>query len=233
MFAVFGSVGLAVRNIVLYLASLLKLEAAPGLATLVLLCALIVGLIFFLAANARRRQAIAWLRQHIEQATDKDALAANIDVVSASIEAEASSAPRRQIAEAWKEYRATLITHEADGQIFIRNAVRPSIFFNADDLNFGPGFWKVVPGLFVTIGLFLTFLGLISALSSMDLTADKVQNSLRDLLTIASAKFIMSLTGLFCSIIFTIGSIPHCDVFLDPFYPRTEHRILALDLSQE
>jgi hypothetical protein len=31
-----------------------------------------------------------------------------------------------------------------------------------------------------------------------------VQASLRDLLTIASAKFIMSLTGLFCSIVFTV-----------------------------
>ncbi len=57
----------------------------------------------------------------------------------------------------------------------------------------------------MTIGLFLTFLGLISALGAMDLsTPDKVQSSLRELLLIASAKFIMSLTGLLCSIVFTV-----------------------------
>ena len=97
------------------------------------------------------------------------------------------------------------MAHDEHGTTILRNSVRPSLFFNADDLGFSPGFWRIVPGLFVTVGLFLTFLGLISALNSMDLSADKVQGSLKALLTIASAKFIMSLTGLFCSIAFTIA----------------------------
>jgi len=55
--------------------------------------------------------------------------------------------------------------------------------------------WRVVPGLFVSIGLPLTFLGLISALNQMGMTGNDT-NAMRDLMTIASAKFIMSLAGL-------------------------------------
>jgi len=73
-------------------------------------------------------------------------------------------------------------------------------------LHFTQGFWRIIPGLFVTIGLSLTFLGLISALNSMSTSLDDGgSGALEGLLTIASAKFIMSLTGLCCSIVFTIG----------------------------
>lgn len=110
------------------------------------------------------------------------------------------------MAEAWKEYRETHIVDDQDGKLVVRNAVRPSQFFNLDDLHFTQGFWRIVPGLFVTIGLSLTFLGLISALNSMSTSLDDGGSAaLEGLLTIASAKFIMSLTGLCCSIVFTIG----------------------------
>ncbi|RUV24360.1 hypothetical protein EOD29_35720, partial [Mesorhizobium sp. M1A.T.Ca.IN.004.03.1.1] len=66
------------------------------------------------------------------------------------------------------------------------------------------GFWRIVPGLFVSVGLFLTFLGLIAALSTMAQGAEIDSGVMRQLLSVASAKFIMSLTGLFCSIVFTI-----------------------------
>ncbi|PJN93762.1 hypothetical protein CNY89_18565, partial [Amaricoccus sp. HAR-UPW-R2A-40] len=111
---------------------------------------------------------------------------------------------RGHIAETWKEYRDTLIDQTVDGQTVLRNSARPSMFFNLDDLGFGAGFARFIPGLFVTAGLFLTFLGLISALTSMDLSGGNSTAALNDLLQIASAKFIMSLTGLLCSIVFTI-----------------------------
>jgi uncharacterized phage infection (PIP) family protein YhgE len=116
----------------------------------------------------------------------------------------------------------------------MRNALRPSLFFNPEELGFAPGFWRVVPSLFVTVGLFLTFLGLIAALNSMDLSADRVEGSLRDLLKLASAKFIMSLTGLACSIVFTVVlriSVERVDSALNRLCADLERRLSFLSLE--
>ena len=103
-------------------------------------------------------------------------------------------------------------------------SVRPSSFFNLEDLHFGPGFSRYMPGLFVTVGLFLTFLGLISALQQItglsNASTDEMRASLEGLLGAASAKFIMSLTGLLASIIFTI--------ILRGLAGKVERRIYAL-----
>lgn len=198
-----SSVGVWVRDFVLFLASALKFPAAPGLATLALLSALGFVIVIYIRRTTARRKAILWLRQLIAESADHVAFAEAISSLDHKIELEAKGEAREHLAVAWREYRETLVPHEEDGSITLRNSVRPAVFFNPEDLRFGAGSWRIVPGLFVSIGLFLTFLGLISALSSMDFAADKVQNSLRELLTIASAKFIMSLTGLFCSIVFT------------------------------
>lgn len=198
------SIGRSVRDFVLFLASTLKFEAAPGLATLVLVAALVVIIVIYTRKLAARRGSILWLQRLITETADQARFAETIDSLDHRIESEAKGEAREQVATAWREYRETLVAHDEGGAITLRNSVRPSVFFNPEDLHFGPGGWRIIPGLFVSVGLFLTFLGLISALSSMDLTEGKVQGALRDLLTIASAKFIMSLTGLFCSIVFTI-----------------------------
>lgn len=112
--------------------------------------------------------------------------------------------PKSSVRQAWSEYDETFVEHEeGDGRV-LRNSVRPSLFFNLDDLHFGPGFWRVVPGLFVTVGLFLTFLGLISALGAMQDDGAASEEAMTNLLAVASAKLIMSLTGLLCSILFTV-----------------------------
>jgi ABC-type transporter Mla subunit MlaD len=204
MINLLSSVGVLVRDIVLFFASILKAPAAPGLATLALLIALGCVALIYTRTMAARLAAIFWLRRLIAEADGRQSFAEAIADLDHKVEMGAKGDARQHVATAWREYRETLVAHDEDGVITLRNSVRPSTFFNPEDLHFGSGGWRTVPGLFVSIGLFLTFLGLISALSSMDLTADKVQTSLRDLLTIASAKFIMSLTGLFCSIVFTI-----------------------------
>ena len=130
---------------------------------------------------------------------------AEIDGLHASVNSGKDySKERRALAFAWDKYRETLVHHEEGGKVVLRNSVRPSAFINLDDLGFGPGFAKVVPGLFVSISLFLTFLGLVSALNSMTEGSGINSSTMTNLLSIASAKFIMSLTGLLCSIIFTI-----------------------------
>jgi hypothetical protein len=197
-------IGVAVKTFILDIAALLTTEAAPGLVTLALLAALLINIVVFGVAIASRRAALRWLTQMIAEAPDARALSAAIAKLDGRTENEANTPARQSVATAWREYRKTLVAYETGGGVLWSNAVRPSTFFNVEDLGFVPAFWRIVPGLFVTVGLFLTFLGLIAALHAMDLTADKVQASLRDLLTIASAKFTMSLTGLFCSIIFTV-----------------------------
>jgi hypothetical protein len=196
--------GESIRDVVLGLASFLKVEAAPGLVTLALLLLLVAAIAVYVRAVLARRAALRWIAALVREAADGAAFSEGIANLDARIEQESNNGRRRQVAEAWREYRETFVPHDEDGVVILRNSVRPSVFFNAEDLGFTPGFWRILPGLFVTVGLFLTFLGLISALHSMDLGAGRVEASLKDLLTIASAKFIMSLTGLFCSIIFTI-----------------------------
>jgi methyl-accepting chemotaxis protein len=152
---------------------------------------------------------IQWLLQRIKQIKDpKDFTSklASLDNDVATIE---SREEFRNLAHAWKEYRETLIPYDAGDGMVVRNSVRPSTFFNLEDLHFGPGFFKAVPGFFVSVGLFLTFLGLISALGTMgdqmkETAGQLSSDAMATLLTVASAKFIMSLTGLACSILFTL-----------------------------
>ncbi len=197
------TIGIAVRDFVLRIAGLLVNPAAPGVVTLALLALLLVAGGLYGGVVWQRARALGWMRARVAGLSGGGAL----DRVSAAVAgATGRSAARGTLSEAWTEYAETLVREEGlDGAVTLRNAVRPGLFFNTEDLHFGPGFWRVVPGLFVMVGLFLTFLGLIAALAEMNLgTQAEVQQSLRALMAVASAKFIMSLTGLFCSIVFTV-----------------------------
>ncbi|CEJ15915.1 hypothetical protein BN1110_06265 [bacterium YEK0313] len=201
-------VGLWVKNAVLNLASLLRDESAPGVVSLGLLFLLLGCFVLFGWTTYRRRSALIWLKQEFRNAFNEGPYEAAVVALGAAFRNVRDRSAYKPVLTAWKEYSDTLVRHAQDGQVVLRNAVRPSAFFNLDDLHFSPGFWRIVPGLFVTTGLFLTFLGLISALNSMAAPAGTgsadVNIDINGLLTIASAKFIMSLTGLLCSIVFTI-----------------------------
>ncbi|WP_145523478.1 hypothetical protein [Yersinia rohdei] len=197
--------GVLVRNGILHIASILKNDAAPGYVTILLVAALCIIVVRWRKLVKRRLTALGSINAIIAK-TPEDEFSSHVTNVDASIAALNVTEEQQNVAEAWKEYRETHIVDDQDGKLVVRNAVRPSQFFNLDDLHFTQGFWRIVPGLFVTIGLSLTFLGLISALNSMSTSLDDGGSAaLEGLLTIASAKFIMSLTGLFCSIVFTIG----------------------------
>ena len=174
-----------------------------------LLAALVVVLLAFWREIRRRREALRWLRNMITAIRGKEAMAQRIDEISANIEREKTNTARQSVAEAWKEYRATLVIEETEHGYNLRNAVRPGTFFNLEDLHFNAGFFRILPGLFIKVGLFLTFPGLISALASMvesvDGGAAMDGGTMATLLNVASAKFIMSLIGLLCSIVFTIA----------------------------
>jgi len=197
------SLGLEVRNLILRTADVLREQSAPGWVALALVVSLLGVAAVFGYQTGRQWIAIRWLRDLVKQSKGASGLRTILPEVK-SVAQSLPSGPKKQIAETWQEFDDTLMNDERGGEISLRNTIRPSFFFNADDLGFSPRFFRYVPGLFVSTGLFLTFLGLISALNAMNLQAGKAQESLSTLLTIASAKFIMSLTGLLCSILFTI-----------------------------
>lgn len=197
------NLGLEVRDIVLGGADILRNPSAPGWVSLLLIVSLLVAIAAFWLRTRQQVSAVRWLHALVGPHSGADDLRELRPQVTGVLNSQPSG-PRRQVAETWKEYEDTLIHQEIDDETVVRNTIRPSFFFNAEDLGFGPRFARYLPGLFVSVGLFLTFLGLISALNSMDLRAGAATDSLRTLLTIASAKFIMSLTGLLCSILFTV-----------------------------
>ncbi|QKN14325.1 hypothetical protein HR059_07550 [Sinorhizobium meliloti WSM1022] len=199
---------------------LVKDAAAPGIVALGIVVLLVIFTAAFFREVVQRRKAVQWLKRQIQSSSTGADFSRDIDVLSASIKEGNTNKYRRQLAVAWEKYKETLVPHEEDGKIILRNAVRPSTFLNPEDLGFGVGFWRIVPGLFVSGGLFLTFLGLIAALSTMAQGAEIDSGVMRQLLSVASAKFIMSLTGLFCSIVFTI--------LLRSIYGRLEQSIHEL-----
>lgn len=191
---------------ILDIAALLKQAESPGLVAIALLLGLIVAVFHLMWIARKRRGALQWLKDIINQTANEQEFSERFAELNQVVEAGRQPGHRTNVAVAWDEYQETLIPHrQADGPNILRNSVRPGDFFNLEDLHFGAGFWRILPGLFVTIGLFLTFLGLIAALNTMvDESGEITTSAMAELLTVASAKFIMSLTGLFCSIIFTI-----------------------------
>ncbi|MBC6442191.1 MAG: anti-phage defense protein ZorA [Rhodobacteraceae bacterium] len=195
--------------------SVLTEDYAPGLVSIGILIFLLVSwaLVWFSARG--KIKALKWLENQVRTAKDKEAFAKQVNRISQNIRTGRrifalpfTFAPRSRLADAWTEFYATLIEDKSEAKPILRNSVRPSGFFNLDDLHYGPGFSRYMPGLFVTVGLFLTFLGLIAALRQItglsDASPEAMRASLEGLLGAASAKFIMSLTGLGASILFTI-----------------------------
>ena len=72
----------------------------------------------------------------------------------------------KSFGRAWQEYAETLSDPE-EGQLSVRNTVRPHYFFNMEDLGQSSIRWRQVPGVFVSVGLLLTFLGIISAIGGL------------------------------------------------------------------
>lgn len=100
------------------------------------------------------------------------------------------------------------LAFDEDGKSTVSSAA-PIDVMTRDALGLKLGAWRIVPATLVGVGLALTFLGLIAALreAGIAITASgedpaAVKSALSGLLTIASAKFIMSLAGLTTSIFF-------------------------------
>ena len=199
----FASVGRSAAELVFFVSDLLRADYTPGLVALALLVSLLVVLADLGLRSFARGRALRQLRSRLAGTADEADFSAQIEAITLGMRKPRSRGAGARVRTAWEEYRETFVAHEEGGVVVQRNAVRPSQFFNLDDLGFGPGYWRIVPGLFVTVGLLLTFLGLVSALHSMNSDEGVSEEAMTNLLSVASAKFIMSLTGLLCSIVFT------------------------------
>jgi len=208
--------GLWFRNLILGAADLLREGWTPGIVSLVLMAAAILAAVLHWWRTWQRRRALRWAIRLVERAMDRASFVVELPRINRAFVQTRDSRRRwpgflrpaeyrRPIAVAWGEYNETMVAPEQDqgGGGVMRNSLRPATFFDTEELGFGQGWWRILPGLFVSVGLLLTFLGLIAALTAIG--GDEINDdSLRELLNAASAKFIMSLTGLACSIVLTV-----------------------------
>jgi hypothetical protein len=179
----------------------------PGLAFIIICLGAIFG-IFILLVCIKDLRLIAQARRILEKGPSEAEFAKNYNLINQDL------LGISKIDIAWQEFSETLVLpKEADDGVLhsCSNTERPQEFFNLHDLHMGPHFTKALPNIFIAVGLSLTFLGLISALSSavegIEQAAgdtQSIQASISGLLNAASAKFYASLFALFTSIILTL-----------------------------
>ncbi|MBF2755205.1 MAG: methyl-accepting chemotaxis protein [Gammaproteobacteria bacterium AqS3] len=113
----------------------------------------------------------------------------------------------------WSEFRETMIEPDFNspgfaGKKWYKNPVRPYEYFSPESTHLPIGFVEVTPNLFVGLGLLLTFVGLIAAISeTSDVFSpgadniDSQQEAIGDMLNITATKFYSSFTALFSSLV--------------------------------
>ena len=203
------SLGGAFAELILSLSDFLKGVEAPGM----------VALMIFLAAGVAAGYANWSLSRACALPRDLILLLHSSAQPITEVDLEGLQLPRsggnysfksgRQ-ARTWRSY-CREFTFSNHGLGAASTAIAPSDALNRSTLGLRIAPWRIVPGTLVGVGLALTFLGLIAALreAGVAITAsgdspDAVKDALSGLLSIASAKFIMSLAGLVSSILFSI-----------------------------
>jgi hypothetical protein len=140
-----------------------------------------------------------------------------------------------RMSRAWEEFRETLM----ESDVLIRNSVRPHDFL-AHAVS-RPRWLELASNVSVGIGLLLTFVGLVAALTftSKGISAagpDAMQGELQNLLTAASAKFVTSIMGVGISIILKLlerGLSGHLRYALDRLCDELEMGMQHVSPQQE
>lgn len=175
------------------------------------------------------RLALRAMRTRVSSLSDSRAFTAQRDRLRTELEA------HPLLGHAWTEFDETLVPHD-DG---LHNTIRPQTFFNLATLRekvSGLKWQSAEPGYFVGVGLLLTFVGLVIALSKAAAStgaanADDMRHALEALLQAATFKFSTSIAGLAASILlslvykfFSIG----IESSLHRFCEEMEHKLLYL-----
>lgn len=203
--------GLDLKDRIIAVAEFLTLsDSRPGLIAALLVFSTVVLAIVFFLRTSRQLKAVKELDHRVREFDGIEAFAEGYAEFQHSLKKDyRRNGPRGTVWEAWDEFNETIVLDDVeDGPPKLRNSIRPASFLNVEDLGFGTGLFRVLPNTLVSVGLFLTFLGLVAALhqfaQSMDAGSVGMDQAMRDFMQIASAKFVMSLVGLLCSIAFTI-----------------------------
>lgn len=195
------TIDLAVRG---QLEGLSSQAFAFALATLIATTALGFVVAYFLMHVVLIRLAITDARRQITRQRTSIEFAERFDVIDRRL----SHHPL--IGQAWRAFDQTTFRRTDSEQI--QTTVRPGTLINignARERLTGLKMMGSVPGYFVGIGLFLTFIGLVLALQQASAAvsssnADGMQAATRQLLKVATFKFATSIAGLGSSIVLSI-----------------------------
>ncbi|SPJ29416.1 hypothetical protein [Falsiruegeria mediterranea] len=205
-------IGYEVVDLVISFAeTLTKSESSPGIVALLLAAALVITSVTYSVRCSRRLKAIREMQSIVREYEGISEFAESFESFRSRLdEKKETSKTWFTLWQSWDEFRETIVPDDLDGPVILRNSIRPTSFLNVEDLGFGPGLYRILPNTFVSLGLFLTFLGLVAALNQFAGTMGKegtsggMDQAMQSFMMIASAKFIMSLVGLLCSILFTV-----------------------------
>ena len=187
---------------------------------------------------ARLRWGVQQFRHVLDQFTVRFATTpSNASEFAGSYEAIAGDVRNAPIiGAAWRDWAATLITPVLPSTP-IRSTSRPDVYFSLGLLRscgINPRLHAAMPNFLVGVGLLFTFFGLALALSSAgsiasgEASAIERQGGLKNLLDVASAKFVTSLVGLLCSLVYTYfrsNELMTAERALDRFLAAVEERI--------
>lgn len=198
-----------VVDAILGFSSIVASEAGVGFVVIAIAIAFSIVVFMFNRETSQKKRALNRLSAEVDKTKGQREFSDSFDDIGTVLEQGSSNDYDRQVYRAWEEFSETLVMPDAeDEDPAVRNTVRPNFFFNSHDLGFDHGIWRYVPGIFVSVGLLLTFLGIIAAIHELtDVGEGKeafTDDAMRDFLGAAKAKFIMSLSGLFASIVFTV-----------------------------
>ncbi|WP_128935497.1 anti-phage ZorAB system protein ZorA [Bradyrhizobium zhanjiangense] len=180
-------------------------EFAYALASEIVRCAVAIAFALLLGDVVPVRFLLWRARRKVEKLKDQKEFEANYDALNQSL------AIDPLIGAAWFAYSKTQVSEKVNGRVIRFATVRPQSFFNsglAREHMFSLRLMPSIPGYFVGLGLLLTFIGLVIALSKAShgtgASANDMTQSLRELLNAATFKFSTSIAGLFSSIALSI-----------------------------
>ena len=153
-----ADIGTSMSQFIFWGSSFLTEQQAPGLVSIGILIWLVVAFLLIGGSAHHKLTALRWLNSQIREAKDEADFACKVNKRIQEVKRVRTRKGYLHITAAWDEFRETLFEDQSDGRTVLRNSVRPSSFFNLEDLHFGPGFSRYMLRLFVTVGLFLTFL---------------------------------------------------------------------------
>jgi hypothetical protein len=183
--------------------AIFKSDMAIGLiAVAMLICASVV-IMSIQMARETQLQCLSAVRGALLNGFADSKISPDLRLKDANIAAFSHDFP--EFERAWREYYSSIV-HDTTSLTFT-SPIAPSSVFSNETLGFSTKAWGRSAGLFVSVGLVLTFMGLVAALQQSGaaiVTAggseSDIKHALSELLQVVSSKFILSITGLSCSI---------------------------------